>query len=97
MTSDQFICTITVEVEKADKHGVRVYGERLSSREELTIKASTFADIAEVLGRFHQLAGIVRVDQANRLPMAPGCEACRTDLNQLTCNSGACQRCNALR
>lgn len=71
MQQQQYSVRITLDVDAIDERGHRMgSGDGLRVNDQLTVKASTFMEIAEVLAQFHDLADRIRERQAAREVMA---------------------------
>jgi hypothetical protein len=57
--ADRYQLVINCEIQRLDEHG-RYTGDRLSVNDRMEIPAGNFAEICDVLGRFHQLSETVR-------------------------------------
>lgn len=60
--AEQFDLRVNIEINGTDERGGYT-GERLSVQETFRLPVSGFTEIAQVLGRFHELAGKIRDGQ----------------------------------
>lgn len=77
-----FSLEISLNITAVDEHGRRDHGNSLGIRDSLTITADTFMEVAAVLGRFHELAQVLK--REHEYPPGGGAEAARRIVSELT-------------
>lgn len=77
MADQKFALVLNIRIEQRDEYG-RYVGSQLQIQQELTVKASSFLEIASIIGRFHELAQAVGQEQVDALSVNPPVEASTT-------------------
>lgn len=59
MVDQKFVLRINVSIQETDERGCWI-GNQLEVRDQTEVKAASFLEVAQVLGRFHDLAQVIK-------------------------------------